>query len=109
MSERKQRIAENEALFRSVNEQVQAVEESFAMPADVIVAVCECGDQSCLERIPLRPAEYERIRSNPLHFVVKPGHDAPEAERPVVENDRYWIVEKDPGVPDLIARATDPR
>ena len=98
-----------EALFRSVNEQVQALEESFAARADRVLAVCECGTQSCIEQIPLNPPEYEHIRSNPLHFVIKPGHDVPETERPVEQNDRYWIVEKDAGVPERIARATDTR
>jgi hypothetical protein len=52
----------------------------------------------------------ERTRKPREHtlFVIRPGHDLPEAEKVVIKTDNYWIVRKDPGLPTEIARATDP-
>ena len=44
--------------------------------------------------IELSIAEYESIRSSPTRFPVKPGHDYPEFERVVDENEHYIVVEK---------------
>jgi hypothetical protein len=109
MNEREHRIGENEALFRSVNEKAQELGESFSASADTFVIVCECGTQSCMEQIELQPAEYERVRQNPLHFLIKPGHEFSEVDEVVERTDRYWVVEKDSGLPAEVARETDPR
>jgi hypothetical protein len=34
------------------------------------------------------------VRSNPKHFLVARGHELPEVERVVEDNDRFCIVEK---------------
>jgi hypothetical protein len=107
--ERERRIGENEALFRSVNEKVEELGESFSTITDTFLIVCECGTQSCMEHIELQPAEYERVRRNPLHFLIKPGHEFNEVEEVIEQTDRYWVVEKDSGVPAAIAQETDPR
>jgi hypothetical protein len=109
MDERERRIGENEALFRSVNEKVQELGEAFATVTDTFVIVCECGTQSCMEHIELQPAEYERVRRNPLHFLIKPGHEFSDVEEVVERTDNYWVVEKDSGPPAAVARKTDPR
>jgi hypothetical protein len=103
---REERIARNEALFREVNERVREV--SDAGPAELIGFLCECGDARCTESISLTRAEYERLRSDPLLFGVKPGHAIADAEDVVDVDDRFQMVRKhrDEGV---IARATDPR
>ena len=62
----------------------------------------------CLERIKLSKDEYERLRSNPIHFAVVRGHERLEIERVVAENDGYLVVEKLPGARE-IALAADPR
>jgi hypothetical protein len=43
------------------------------------------ADQNCTEQIELTPEEYERVRRNPTHFVVRSGeeHGVPEVERVV--------------------------
>lgn len=103
------RIGENEALFRSVNEQVRGLSDAWAVRDDTIRIVCECGTASCVEQIELHQAEYERIRSDGALFAVRPGHEAPDVEQVVARNDRYWTVHKDPGLPERLAEATDPR
>ena len=109
MNERKRRIGENEAIFRSVNEQVSSLHATLATATDTMTVVCECGARSCTDRFLIEPARYAEVRDDSTLFVLKPGHDLPEAEMVVAKRDVYWIVRKDPGVPAAIARATDPR
>jgi hypothetical protein len=108
MSERKRRIAENEAIFRNVNEQIRDVTKTLLTHTDEIQIVCECGTHSCTDRIPILVTEYERIRDNAILFFVKPGHDFPETETVVSKRERYWVLRKDPGMPADFARATQP-
>jgi hypothetical protein len=108
MGERARRVGENEALFRSVNEQVRGLNETFLV-RDTLRIVCECGEQSCIEQLEIEPAAYETLRADPTLFAVKPGHEAPDVETVVERNDGYSVVCKDRGEPEHIARATDPR
>ena len=111
MDSREARIAKNEALFRSVNERMREIAESFELfegRDSLIEFFCECGRETCFERIEMTRDEYEHIRSDPTHFVVVPGHEAGHVERVVRPGDRYDIVEKNPEEAQ-IARETDPR
>lgn len=56
--------------------------------------LCECGDPACTKPVSLTLAEYERIRSQPTHFGVLPGHSDASVERLIAGNDRYSVVEK---------------
>jgi hypothetical protein len=111
MEERARRIGENEALFRSVNDEVRALDERFgARPdANVMSIVCECGQADCIEHLELRPDEYEAVRAEGACFAIKPGHEEPEAEDVVARHDGYWVVKKHEGEPAKLARQTDPR
>jgi hypothetical protein len=103
---RKQQIARNEALFREVNERVQEVsEERATLMTDF---VCECGDSGCTETIPLRDAEYEHVRADPLLFVVVPGHEILEVETVIEEHERFNVARKHVAEAAL-AQDTDPR
>ena len=108
MDERsKQRFASNEAVFREVNEAI----ESGKVPADVhdrVAFRCECGELGCNDLIELSVGEYERIRSNPRHFVIALGHDRPEVETVVRVNPGYAVVEKRDRA-GALAEETDPR
>lgn len=106
--ERARRVGANEALFRSVNEQVRDLNRSFLVEGRLRI-VCECGEQSCIEQIELSPAEYEELRADSGLFAVKPGHDDPVVETVVDRRSGYWVVRKAPGAPERIARETDPR
>src|SRR5215203_7222660 len=70
--------------------------------------LCECADTNCVEMIELSIVEYESIRSSPVRFPVKLGHDYPEFERVVEENERYVVVEKF-GEAAEIVKGLDPR
>ena len=86
---RDDRAARNEALFRRVNERLEEVNDAFHSVVDDAEFVCECASIDCVERIELTLADYEALRSVPTHFVVKPAHVLPEAERIVEERDGY--------------------
>jgi hypothetical protein len=109
MTDREQRLAENEAAFRDVNESLRYVAEQGMTVVQTMRLVCECGDGSCSEFLDVTVAEYEGTRAVPTHFLVRPGHVAPDIERVVLENDRFAVVEKRPGEPAEIAIETDPR
>jgi len=101
-------VGENEALFRTVNEQVRDLNQTFLVEGTLRI-VCECGEQSCIDQIELMPGEYEAVRSDSALFAVKPGHEVEDVETVVERKDGYWVVRKAPGAPQRIARATDPR
>jgi hypothetical protein len=104
--QRKHQIARNEALFREVNERVQEVSEDRAtLTTDF---VCECGNADCTETIPLRDEEYEHVRADSLLFAIVPGHEIPDVEEVVAENQRFYVVRKHVSEA-VIAEQTDPR
>jgi hypothetical protein len=104
-----ERKAKNEALFREINESIaELVEHSSTVRSSRIAFVCECADESCTQALELTLDEYERVRADPTHFIVAPGHVAPSIEHTVNEGQRYTVVEKD-GVAGDVAERTDPR
>jgi hypothetical protein len=103
-----ERMARTEALFRDVNERIAESAERFdSENADF---VCECGDQTCTERIPATLDEYERARTDGTRFLIRPGHEDRRLER-IVERDgkRLAIVEKFQARVAAIVRKLDPR
>jgi len=106
---RRKRIAENEALYRTVNEKIEDVSLAFAPLTETMGVVCECGDIECVDQIDIDVTEYERIRSDPTFFIVKPGHELPEVESVVDRQDAFNVVCKDQPVGEAVAIATDPR
>jgi hypothetical protein len=104
MSRREERIARNEVLFREVNERVKDLTPSEGG----IEFICECGDEECIDRVSLSADEYERVRSDPVEFFVKPGHEILDVEEVVETHDHYLLVRKHV-IERNIARQTDPR
>jgi hypothetical protein len=80
---REKRMAENETLFREVNERVEAIAHQLG-PDVPYEFMCECANADCTFRINLSLAEYERVRADPRQFVVLPLHFTPEVERLVL-------------------------
>jgi hypothetical protein len=108
-TERMARIARNEALFRAINERIEGLNESFGELTGRMVVVCECGEPMCIEQLDLSRDEYERVRSSPTQFTVKPGHVAEDVEHVVARAGDHWIVAKDAGEPEEIAEQLDSR
>lgn len=93
MDARETRLAQNEVLFREVNERVGALAHQLG-PDAPYEFLCECANADCTFRITLAPSVYEHVRSDPQQFVVLPLHYTPEIEKLVVEEEAYWIVRK---------------
>jgi hypothetical protein len=92
---RNERAARNEAMFRTVNRELeQATREAGGGPADELEVLCECGDEGCSAMLTLTLNEYEEIHQQPDRFVLTPGHDNPEIERVVAQRERYIVVDK---------------
>jgi hypothetical protein len=101
-----ERAARNEALFREVNEEVARLEQRLEGRAPQFV--CECATESCVERVAVPLATYERIRSHPRRFVLKPGHEQENLERVIETGSAYVVVEKTAAA-GIVAERTDPR
>jgi hypothetical protein len=103
MDLREQRIAENEARFRVINERLAAWSENRDAPEGArIEFFCECGDQTCIDRVMLSNPEYRALRADPTRFIVAPGHVHPEVERVVKESPFYVVVEKNERVRRIV-------
>ncbi len=100
--------ARNEALFREVNERIEAVSKAAPLDEEPIGFLCECDNKDCAEKVGASQAEYEDVRRVATHFIVLPGHEDPAVERVVSENARFLIVEKR-GKAGQDAEETDPR
>jgi hypothetical protein len=108
MSGREERVGLNEAVFREVNERIEALAETFELGSQPLDLICECGDASCVRRITMTHAEYEQLRSEADQFAVYPGHEASEIEEVLERRGGYDIVRKE-GEARLVAEQTDPR
>jgi hypothetical protein len=102
------RAAQNQTLFREVNERVKDLDERLAWQLDRGDWLCECEDETCFERIRMALPEYERLRAHGNRFAVKPGHEAPELEDIIERHDGYLIVAKR-GAGGVYATEHDPR
>jgi hypothetical protein len=105
---REERLANNEIIFRTVNEGIQQLGFSHHGSNDDYEFICECAATGCLDKIELTPREYEHIRANGKHFLVVPGHENVEVEFIVETFAKYVIVEKD-GHAGIVAEQADPR
>lgn len=106
MTDRNERLARNETLFRSVNERVEEVVQPGLN--EEIDFLCECGDGDCVETVSLTREEYERVRADGAQFAIVAGHEIPDIENEVLRTDRFLVVRKLPEEAE-IAQETDPR
>ena len=107
--ERQKRVAENECIFREVNEQVtKALPNAFDAADDYMRFVCECSSEACTTLIEMTRNEYEAVRANGRRFAIARGHGVTEVERIVDGNDRFEVVEKVDAAA-AVAEARNPR
>lgn len=108
MDQREKRLAKNETLFRSVNEEIELAATAGGRDAHVFEFVCECSNPDCTLLLPLTVSEYEQVREQPTHFLVAPGHELPEIESVVARKGAYQVVAKH-GDAATLAIEDDPR
>jgi hypothetical protein len=104
VDERARRVAENEILFRQVNEHVVGGDRR---PSKHFEIVCECEDTSCMDHVRVTRESYERARREPTDFLLKPGHANAEFEALVESHDDFVVVRKT-GEAAALARKSDP-
>ena len=107
--EQGRRRARNEALFRSLNEEISNVEtEKGTDASDPIDFVCECSSSECMKVVSVSREEYEAVREGGSTFIVAPGHEEPEIEDVIMSHGGYSVVEKR-GDAGAVAEETNPR
>ena len=108
MSDEELRIARTEALFRNVNERIAETAARFS--AESTRFVCECSDQACTDRVEATLDEYEEVRAEPTHFLLRPGHEDTRVERVVERRGvRHAVVQKVNAFIAQSVRRLDPR
>lgn len=105
LSERRQ--IENEMIYRRVNEKIG--DDLDALDAmhieddnpqmirnnDLLLHFrCECSDEDCDARIPIKLSDYQKIHENRDAFIIKLKHEVNEIEKVILSNDKYSVVEK---------------
>ena len=93
MDAREKRLAQNEVLFREVNERIEAAAHKLG-PDVPYEFLCECANADCTFRLTVPIAVYEAIRADPRQFAVLPHHYTPEVEELVVQEETHWVVRK---------------
>lgn len=104
---------ENEMLFRRMNEKVGddlgALDASFIehnelfliRDEDLLIKFkCECSDESCTLRIPMKLSEYQDAHIDRSTFIVRPDHQVDLIESVIDTHDKYSIVRKNNTTPD---------
>jgi hypothetical protein len=103
---REERIAQNEALFREVNERIKQATVSEA--SEMLTLLCECGDVDCTQMVELPLEDYEDVRRRGERFFLVTGHEDMRLERVIERAAEFVIVEK-LGESGDVARDLDPR
>jgi hypothetical protein len=101
---RAQRVGENEALLRTVNDRIADVSEGFVDVLPTFDVVCECGDADCNGRFSIPLEDYRRIREDATLFAMLPGHEKADVEAVVERHEGWVVVRKDAGAPAELAR-----
>jgi hypothetical protein len=98
MPSREERLAQNEARFREINESAQPQRERQGGGR----FVCECADLSCTRWIDVPLDVYEEVRRNPRRFLIIAGHEVPDIESVVDRGDGFFVIEKGDDVADEV-------
>jgi hypothetical protein len=90
-AERELRAAQNQMLFRSINDQIKELGDGATPELEF---ACECADESCSDKIRLSAIQFLGIESEQNRFIVLRGHEIPEVEDVVAERASFLIVSK---------------
>lgn len=107
MSHTERRQIENEMIFRRHNEKVgfdldeidaHHVEDGnphLVRNDDLTLEFkCECSDENCDTRIPMRLSVYRKIHEDRNSFIIKLNHEVKPIERVVLRENGYSVVRK---------------
>lgn len=105
IAERRQ--IENEMIFRRANEKVGAGIDKLddlhiadgnpelVRDNDLLLHfVCECSDEDCDIRLPIKLSVYEKIHLNRDNFIIKAKHQDKSIEEVILTESDYSVVKK---------------
>lgn len=101
------RLSRNQVLYRRVNEAI----ERGLWPGEGDQPVrfrCECARMNCNATIEMTVPDYEAVRRNPRHFLLRQGHELAELDFVVARGAEYVVAEKR-GSGGAVAERSDPR
>jgi hypothetical protein len=98
MPSREERLAQNEARFREINESAQPRRETQGGGR----FVCECADRGCMQWIEVSPADYAAVRQHPRRFLIAPSHEVPDVETVIDRKPGYFVIEKPEEVAHIV-------
>lgn len=104
MDDRQRRLAQNETVFRDVNERIEGVAAKQGDDMHRYEFICECSNADCTFRVGLTLKEYEEVREQGTRFFVLANHAMLEVEQVIEHRDGYDIVEKTGEAADFVAR-----
>jgi hypothetical protein len=107
--DRLRRVGENEALYRLVNERIQALSAGVITRTGEFGVICECAALDCKTQIMISPKVYEQARANSDHFIVVRGHEINDLETLVEDHGSFIVIAKTPQEAKQIAEEMDPR
>jgi hypothetical protein len=107
---REERLARNEASFRSLNEAIATKVHARRPESDAELAgfLCECANVDCEDLVHMDMEHYEKVRQDACLFLLRPGHEIPDVEDVVERADGVLIVRKHDDVTDIV-HETNPR
>ena len=105
--EDRERIADIEGAGRAVNEQIVEQWGELVVDGHALFR-CECGFDTCTAAVWLPVGRYERVRADPMTFLIQLGHELSVAEDVIERGDGYAVVRKHEDLRHL-AEASDPR
>ena len=107
--ENRDRLARNEASFRSINETLNdGLKDAQLAEGELAGFACECGDADCAALVHVELPKYEEVRAHSARFLVVPGHEVQGVEDVVEQGERYAVVQKHEDVRAILEQA-DPR
>lgn len=113
ISHAERRQIENEMIFRRTNE--KAGDDLVALDAmhiedgnidliqdeDLVLQFrCECSDENCTTRIPMRLSKYQEIHTDRDTFIVLPDHQVDPIEKVRSKTPDYNVVVKNNSTPE---------
>jgi thermostable 8-oxoguanine DNA glycosylase len=113
MSAEERKQIENEMIFRRMNEKVgtdlDAVDAMHVEDGNphlvrnddfLLRFKCECSDEKCEVRIPLKLSKYREIHTDRNKFIVKTNHQIDSIEKVITEEENYNVVRKNKSTPE---------
>jgi hypothetical protein len=106
---REERIARNEAMYRTVNRELEYAAQQLGDESDAeLQIICECGRPECTATLTMTIAAYDDVHRQRDRFAIAPGHENHALEGVVKRTDQYVVVDKY-GAAEAVAEAEERR